>query len=94
MTDSRIISQCESTGDAGDKYTGLDRFGRIVAQRWRTGTAGLDHLTYSYDANSSHTGGVNALFGDGSVRFVRQSITVAALAALISRNGGEVLNLD
>jgi len=23
----------ESTGDAGDQYTGLDRFGRIVDQR-------------------------------------------------------------
>jgi len=41
-----------------------------------------------------HTGGVNALFGNGSVRFVRQSINISALAALISRNGGEVLNLD
>ena len=25
------ISQTSSTGDAGDKYTGLDRFGRVVA---------------------------------------------------------------
>ncbi len=24
----------ESTGDAGDQYTGLDRFGRVVDQRW------------------------------------------------------------
>ena len=24
----------ESDGDAGDKYTGLDRFGRVADQRW------------------------------------------------------------
>ena len=24
----------ESSGDAGDQYTGLDRFGRVVDQRW------------------------------------------------------------
>jgi prepilin-type N-terminal cleavage/methylation domain-containing protein/prepilin-type processing-associated H-X9-DG protein len=38
-----------------------------------------------------HTGGVNALFADGSVRFVRQSISIRTLAALVSRNGGEVI---
>jgi prepilin-type N-terminal cleavage/methylation domain-containing protein/prepilin-type processing-associated H-X9-DG protein len=39
-----------------------------------------------------HTGGANALFGDGSVKFIRQSITLSALAAQITRNGGEVNN--
>jgi hypothetical protein len=24
----------ESNGDGGDQYTGLDRFGRVVDQRW------------------------------------------------------------
>jgi hypothetical protein len=24
----------EGNGDAGDQYTGLDRFGRVVDQRW------------------------------------------------------------
>src|SRR5262249_58413774 len=28
------ISQTGSTGDAGDKYIGLDRFGRVVDQNW------------------------------------------------------------
>jgi prepilin-type N-terminal cleavage/methylation domain-containing protein/prepilin-type processing-associated H-X9-DG protein len=39
-----------------------------------------------------HTGGVNVLFGDGSVRFVRQSINFGTFAALVTRNGGEVVN--
>ncbi len=43
---------------------------------------------------SFHTGGVNALMGDGSVRFLQQSITLTQLAALISKQGGEVINFD
>jgi prepilin-type N-terminal cleavage/methylation domain-containing protein/prepilin-type processing-associated H-X9-DG protein len=41
-----------------------------------------------------HTGGVNALLGDGSVRFIRSSIDVRTFAALVTRNGSEVVNLD
>jgi len=37
-----------------------------------------------------HTGGANALFGDGSVRFLKSSTNIAVLAAFITRNGGEV----
>jgi prepilin-type N-terminal cleavage/methylation domain-containing protein/prepilin-type processing-associated H-X9-DG protein len=36
-----------------------------------------------------HTGGVNALFADGSVHFISQTIPINTLAALITRNGGE-----
>jgi prepilin-type N-terminal cleavage/methylation domain-containing protein/prepilin-type processing-associated H-X9-DG protein len=36
-----------------------------------------------------HPGGVNALLGDGSVRFIRSSVTVQTFAALVTRNGGE-----
>ena len=39
---------------------------------------------------SLHTGGVNAGFGDGSVRFIPNSIDPVTFRALGSRNGGEV----
>jgi RHS repeat-associated protein len=45
----------ESNGDAGDKYIGLDRFGRVVDQRWlntSTGTA-TDRFQYGYDADGN-----------------------------------------
>jgi prepilin-type N-terminal cleavage/methylation domain-containing protein len=42
-------------------------------------------------ARSYHTGGVNMLLGDGSTRFVQNSITLATWRALATRSGGEVL---
>ena len=40
----------ESDGDAGDQYTGLDRFGRVVDQRWTTSERhGHGPLQYGYD---------------------------------------------
>jgi prepilin-type processing-associated H-X9-DG protein len=40
---------------------------------------------------SQHSGGMNAGFGDGSVRFLRQSLDMPTYRALASRDGGEVL---
>ena len=41
-----------------------------------------------------HTGGANGLMADGSVRFLRAGMSINVLAALCSRNGGEVVNAD
>ena len=43
------------------------------------------------DASSRHIGGVNAVFGDGSVRFIRNTIAPYQWVGLGTRNGGEVL---
>ena len=45
-------------------------------------------------SRSYHTGGVNALLMDGSVRFVRDSIEPAAWRAAGTPAGGEVIGLD
>jgi len=45
----------ESNGDAGDQYTGLDRFGRVVDQRYintSTSTA-TDRFQYGYDPDGN-----------------------------------------
>lgn len=52
---SYIKLSTESVGDAGDQYTGLDRFGRVVDQRWirSSDNANIDRYTYGYDADSN-----------------------------------------
>jgi prepilin-type N-terminal cleavage/methylation domain-containing protein/prepilin-type processing-associated H-X9-DG protein len=53
-----------------------------------------------HDANnlitpsSRHDGGINALFGDGSVRFLKQSMAQPVWWALGSRDGGEIVGGD
>lgn len=43
------------TADAGDKYVGLDRFGRVVDQRWKSSGPDVDHFGYGYDRDSNRT---------------------------------------
>jgi prepilin-type N-terminal cleavage/methylation domain-containing protein/prepilin-type processing-associated H-X9-DG protein len=40
---------------------------------------------------SFHTGGLNAVFGDGSVHFIQQSIDVVTFASLVTLSNGEVI---
>jgi prepilin-type processing-associated H-X9-DG protein len=47
-----------------------------------------------YGAGSSHPGGFNTAFADGSVRFIKNSIAVAVFRNLITRAGGEVISAD
>jgi prepilin-type N-terminal cleavage/methylation domain-containing protein/prepilin-type processing-associated H-X9-DG protein len=41
-----------------------------------------------------HPGGVTALFGDGSVKFVRETLNIVVQRSLITPNGGEVVTAD
>jgi prepilin-type processing-associated H-X9-DG protein len=43
--------------------------------------------------NSTHSGGVNALFGDGSVRFVSDSTSLDIVGRLAVRDDGQSVNL-
>jgi prepilin-type N-terminal cleavage/methylation domain-containing protein/prepilin-type processing-associated H-X9-DG protein len=43
---------------------------------------------------SFHPAGINALFGDGSVRFIKESVNVVTLRGLTSLKSGEVLSAD
>jgi prepilin-type N-terminal cleavage/methylation domain-containing protein/prepilin-type processing-associated H-X9-DG protein len=51
--------------------------------------AGANDELFSY-----HPGGVNVLFGDGSVRFLKDTVNVVTLRGLVTLKGGEVLSAD
>jgi prepilin-type N-terminal cleavage/methylation domain-containing protein/prepilin-type processing-associated H-X9-DG protein len=46
------------------------------------------------EISSFHPGGANLLFGDGSVRFVKDSVSVVTLRGLVTPQNGEVLSSD
>ncbi|MDG3006065.1 DUF1559 domain-containing protein [Paludisphaera mucosa] len=49
---------------------------------------------FSYAASSAHPGGVNACMADGSVRYVKDSVSRMTWWALGTRDGGEVVSSD
>ena len=51
--------------------------------------AGANDQLYSF-----HPGGVNCLFGDGHVQFIRDSMSVVTLRSLVTLSGGEVISSD
>jgi prepilin-type N-terminal cleavage/methylation domain-containing protein/prepilin-type processing-associated H-X9-DG protein len=57
-----------------------------------TGGAG-DRGSYA-GARSRHPGGINALLGDGSVRFFKDSVNAQIWIAINSISGGEVISAD
>ncbi len=62
VTLSYLKQSGEADGDAGDRYTGLDRFGRVVDQRWVSGSnTDVERYQYGYDRAG------NRLFKDNTV---------------------------
>ena len=56
---------------------------------WSLNNCGPNDEPFSF-----HSGGVNAVFGDGHVQFVRDSISPQVLRAVCTANGGEVQSID
>ena len=56
-------------------------------------TLGSPYTSQFAAARSYHSGGVNVSYGDGSVRFVADGISLAIWQALGSRGGGEIVNV-
>ncbi len=56
-----------------------------------TGTAGTGGTLGSSEAYSFHTGGANFAFGDGSVRFLSDSIDIREFARLVTRDSAEII---
>jgi prepilin-type N-terminal cleavage/methylation domain-containing protein/prepilin-type processing-associated H-X9-DG protein len=59
---------------------------------WYGTGANTDHTIIG--ASSNHTGGVNCLMLDGSVKFIKASISKTTWRALATKDGGEVISAD
>jgi len=59
-------------------------------QEWGDGRATITAI----NASSNHPGGVNVLFMDGSVRFVKSSVSYQPWIAISTVNGGESVSSD
>ena len=46
------------------------------------------------NASSNHPGGCNFTFADGSVKFIKDSVSMLTYESLGTRNAGEVLSSD
>jgi prepilin-type processing-associated H-X9-DG protein len=47
-----------------------------------------------YSFYSFHEGGANVLLGDGSVRFLRETVAPEVVIALLTRDGAEIIPGD
>jgi prepilin-type N-terminal cleavage/methylation domain-containing protein/prepilin-type processing-associated H-X9-DG protein len=93
-------------GDDFDNWEGTDwsEMGGSLAvrinfprpDRTTTSWSNTDPVWGAYEVSfgSRHTGGANFCMGDGSVRFLRDSIAQQTLSALGTRAGGEVIPGD
>jgi prepilin-type N-terminal cleavage/methylation domain-containing protein/prepilin-type processing-associated H-X9-DG protein len=57
-------------------------------------TGGYASIADAFPPASNHPGGVNICFGDGSVRFIKNSINLNTWWGLGSRNGNELISSD
>lgn len=53
---------------------------------WNANNCGVNEEVFSF-----HAGGAHVLLGDGSVRFLNESLNLGTLRALVTRNGSEVV---
>ncbi len=54
----------------------------------------LINCTSNNEIYAFHPGGANALFADGSVHFIKESINPLVVVYLITRAGGEIISSD
>jgi prepilin-type N-terminal cleavage/methylation domain-containing protein len=103
QTNGQINAPAAYMDARGQTYTTI-RYGINQKTGWTCGGAngigvcgGGSGYWNSEGANvplvSNHTGGVNALFGDGSVHFLGNNTDLFTLACLATRDDGNVFNL-
>ena len=78
--------------DTYNHYLPPNSAGCITADDPNSG--GYGYFTSPVPPSSNHPGGVNVGFADGSVKFIKNTVSLQAWWGLGSRNGGEVISAD
>jgi prepilin-type N-terminal cleavage/methylation domain-containing protein/prepilin-type processing-associated H-X9-DG protein len=81
------------SGQPNNKYRPMNEATGWQSAPGTLGTAG-NNAGANDELFSFHSGGVNCLFGDGSVRFIKDSVNLVTLRGLVTPNGGEVISSD
>ncbi len=79
-----ILQVPESTADAGDQYIGLDRFGRVADQRWRS-SSDVDRTQYAYDRDGNRVTRTNTVNSSYSEAYTYDGLNQIAT---FNRNSG------
>jgi prepilin-type N-terminal cleavage/methylation domain-containing protein/prepilin-type processing-associated H-X9-DG protein len=83
----------ENCGEGGG-YSHINTPNKLACVFDTGSNAGLHTAITMVGASSNHSGGVNVAYIDGSVRFVKNSVSSTAWWAIASMNLGEVVSAD
>ncbi len=90
-----VIEPVSSGGGAwADQFTYSIIAGAQGRENGVRGGTCMINCTSNNEIYSFHPGGANALFADGSVHFLKDSLRVQIVAALVTRAGGEIIGGD
>ena len=77
------------------RANGFSNAGKMVSADWDSTDENDGGPTFMVNtASSSHPGGVNTVFADGSVRFIKDTVSPVTWRALGTMAGGEVISGD
>ena len=88
-----VVSAC-NTNEANEGYNHTNTPNGLSCMAANTQDPSLGGYTDAITATSNHPGGVNVLFADGSVRFIKDSISLQTWWSLGTRNGDESISGD
>ncbi len=82
--------------DGGDELQGCDIYGPMFPNRGQMGMGGTCAKSFNSGGQirSLHPGGVNVGFGDGSVKFIKNTITQQVWFSILTSKGGEIVSAD
>ena len=78
------------SGQPNNKYRPMKEVNAFAS----TGVTAGNNAGANDELFSFHPGGTNVLMGDGSARFIKDSVNVVTLRGLVTLSGGEVLSAD